>query len=103
MMCRELQRTMTWAEDRALQRCNPSAVPEVGVKIGTAQVRWNLGRPDRSHTSHQHQSEKPLWQDATVFPHGRPLPLANADRSKFQFTLNQDNGTILACSHRARA
>jgi hypothetical protein len=86
MMLRALQPQTTWAEDRALQRCNPSAVPGVGVKTGPDQVR-----PGHTHTSQQHHSAKPLWHDATVPTAGRPLPLANADRCEFQFTLNQDS------------
>lgn len=80
-----LQRHTTWAEDRALQRCNPSTIPGVGVKTGPDDLR-----PSRTPTSHQHQSEKPGWHDANLFPAGRPLPLANADRPEFQLTLNQD-------------
>jgi hypothetical protein len=81
-----LQPRMTWAEDRAPQRCNPSAVPGVDVKTGPN----HLARPGHSLTSQQHPREKPEWQDATRFPQGRTLPLANADRLQFQFTLNQD-------------
>jgi len=84
-----LQPQMTWAEDRALQRCNPSAVPGVGVKTGSD----HLVRPGHHHTSQQHDSAKPEWHDATLFPAGRPLPRANANRSEFQFTLNQDTNS----------
>jgi hypothetical protein len=85
-----LQQRTTWAEDRALQRCNPSAVPGVGVKTGPDQVSRDQVRPGRFTTSHQHQSAKPVWQDAGL-PTAGCVPLfANADRSEFQFTLNQD-------------
>lgn len=83
-----LQPRLTWAEDTALQRCNRSAVPGVGVKTGPG----HLVQPGHSATSRQHESETPGWHDATLFPAGRPLPLANANRSEFQFTLNQDTG-----------
>jgi hypothetical protein len=81
-----LQPRLTWAEDRALQRCNPSAVPGVDVKTGPD----HLAQPGYHTTSQQHKSEKPEWHDATLFLHGRSLPLANVNRSEFQFTLNQD-------------
>jgi transposase InsO family protein len=57
-----LQHQTTWAEDRATQRCDPSADPGVGVKrragprIGASPL----------HPSLQHQSAKPDWQDAAV-------------------------------------
>ena len=44
---------LTWAEERALQRCNPSAVPEVGVTTGPAWFR-----PGCFQASHQHEREK---------------------------------------------
>ena len=57
-----LQHQTTWAEDRATQRCDPSAVPGVGVKrcagppIGASPI-----------PSLQHQCAKPDWHDATVY------------------------------------
>ena len=74
----------TWAEDTALQRCNRSADSGVGVKAGPEHFR-----PGHLTTSHQHQSEKPVWHDATLPTAGRPSSLANANPSKFQFTLSQ--------------
>jgi len=85
MILPALQRSPTWAEDTALQRCNRSAVPEVGVKAGPDQLRSGS-----STTSHQHQSEKPVWHDATLPIAGRASQLANANCSRFHFTLNQD-------------
>jgi hypothetical protein len=79
-----LQRLMTWVEDTALQRCNRSAIPGVGVKAGPDQFR-----PGHSTTSHQHQSEKPVWHDATLPTAGRLSRLANTNQPKFQFTLSQ--------------
>ena len=91
MICRALQPQLTWAEDRALQRCNPSAAPGVGVKTGP-----DVLRPGRFTTSHQHQSAKPVWHDARLQPAGSLLQLAIADQSEFQFTLNQDS---MGCNH----
>ena len=78
----------TWAEDRAPVRTDPSAVPGVGVKTGPDRFR-----PGRFHASHQHEREKPVWQDAGLSPAGCLLTLANADQLEFQFPLNQDRGT----------
>ncbi len=88
-----LQRQTTWAEDTALQRCNRSAVPGVGVKAGP-----DHSRPGHITTSHQHQSEKPVWHDATRPTAGCHHSLANANHTKFQFTLSQDNTSIANCS-----
>ena len=85
MIRNALQRQTTWVEDTALQRCNRSAASGVGVKAGPDHLR-----PGRSTTSHQHQSEKPVWHDATRPTAGRHHSLANANQPKFQFTLNQD-------------
>jgi hypothetical protein len=85
MIRRALQLPLAWAEDRALQRCNPSAVPGVGVKAGPETLR-----PGHTSTSHQHQSAKPVWQDARLRLAGRRSSLTNADQTEFQFTLNQD-------------
>jgi transposase InsO family protein len=63
-----LQHETTWAEDRATQRCDPSAVPGVGVKrcagpqIGASPI-----------PSLQHQCAKPDWHDANRH-HPRTMP-----------------------------
>jgi hypothetical protein len=59
-----LQQQTTWAEDRAMLRSNPSAVPGVGVKrcaghpIGASPI-----------PSLQHQCAKPDWHDASHHRH----------------------------------
>ena len=79
-----LQPDSAWAEDRALLRSNPSAVP--GAKTdGAARGRPVLHSPHRDW----HQSDKPLQQDAATALVGCPSQLANANRSTFQFPLNQ--------------
>ena len=81
-----LQPDSAWAEDRALLRSNPSAVP--GAKTdGAARGRPVLYTPNRDW----HQSDKPSQQDAATALAGCPSSLANADRSTFQFPLNQDS------------
>ena len=78
----------TWTEDRATQRCDPSAVP--GAETG-AEARCDLRlAPFSPPLRDRHQSDKPSWQDAATFLAGCVSPLANARRSKFQFTVNQD-------------
>ena len=83
-----LQRETAWAEDRATQRCDPSAVPgakteERAVVLNESAVRLAL--------RDWHQSVKPSRQDAATITHDAHSQLANADRKKFQFTLNQDS------------
>jgi hypothetical protein len=56
----------------------------------------HLARPGHHHTAHQHECAKPEWHDATLSPAERRLLLANANRSEFQFTLNQDNTKFTA-------
>ena len=79
-----LQPDSAWAEDRATQRCDPSAVP--GAKTDGAA----RGRPILHHRD-WHQSDKPSQQDAAIASAGCPSKLANIDRPTFQFPLNQDN------------
>ena len=80
-----LQPESAWAEDRALLRSNPSAVP--GAKTdGAAGSRPVL----RIIYRDWHQSDKPSRHDAATPSQGRTSQLANASRSTFQFPLNQD-------------
>jgi hypothetical protein len=85
-----LQRQTTWAEDTALQRCHRSAVPGVAVTAGPDHFR-----PGHITTSDQHQSEKPVWHDATRRTAGCHHSLANANQPKFQFTLSQHTSSLL--------
>src|SRR3954468_7738912 len=80
-----LQPDSAWAEDRALLRSNPSAVP--GAKTDRA-----AGSRPLLHTHHRdwHQSDKPSQQDAATALAGCPSQLANSDPLTFQFPLNQD-------------
>ena len=81
-----LQPDSAWAEDRALLRSNPSAVP--GAKTDGA-----AGRRPVLHTRHRdwHQSDKPSRQDAAIVLVGRRSQLANNDRPTIWFPLNQDS------------
>ncbi len=84
-----LQRPMAWAEDRATQRCDPSADPgaKTGAGIGpSGLIPLSPSQPLRTW----HQRAKPWRHDAATIPAGCPFLLANANRSKFQFTVNQD-------------
>ena len=84
-----LQPDSAWAEDRATQRCDPSADP--GAKTeGAARGRPHFPHQDRDW----HQSAKPSRQHAATPPARSPSPLANADRSTFQFPLNQDMSNL---------
>ena len=78
-----LQPLATWVEGTALQRCNRSAIPGVGVKTGTDSLR-------PGPTLHINTNAKNLcgWRPhlSTVGCHSL---LANANRSRFQFPSNQ--------------
>ena len=78
---------MTWAEDRALLRSTPSAVPGAETE---ARVPSLTDVARSSSLRGRRQSVKPSRHDAATCPAGRASPLANVDRLKFQFTLNQD-------------
>jgi hypothetical protein len=97
-MVREaLQPTMTWAEDRATQRCDPSAVP--GAKTeGRAVHRINPWTAQTSFLRDWHQSDKPSQQDAAILTTRCRSSCVNRKPAKFQFTLNQDRDTGVANS-----
>ena len=83
-----LQPMVTWAEDRATQRCDSSADP--GVKSEERAVgQYPAVRPS-CPLRIWHQSDKPSRHDAATFLAGCPSSLANAYRLKFQFTVNQN-------------
>jgi hypothetical protein len=82
-----LRCSMTWPEDRALLRSNPSAAPgaetEARAPSFSDGVRTSLLR-DRP------EGVKPSRHDAATCLAGRASTLANDGRPKFQFTVNQD-------------
>ena len=96
----ELQPMTTWAEDRALLRSNPSADP--GAKIGDGAAAGRSA-PFISPLRDWHQREKPSRPEATIHQQDAALSLANAKRSEFQFTLNQDTRGFEPRTDRIRA
>ena len=77
------------AEDTALLRSNRSAVP--GAKTEErADGSHAAARPSPCPLRDWPQCDKPSRHDAATSLTGGPSPLANARRSKFQFTVNQD-------------
>ena len=76
----------TWTEDRATQRCDPSADPGAETEGRAAPPP-----PAFTHLRDQRQSEKPSRHDAAKSLTRRPLQLANFNRPKFQLPLNQDS------------
>ena len=94
MARKRLQPTITWAEDRATQRCDPSADSgaETGVGIG---LRRPVPLP--SHALRDwHESDKPSRQDAVILPTRCRHQPANLKPSRFQFAVNQDTPTARA-------
>ena len=84
-----LQRKAAWTEDRATQRCDPSADP--GAKTeGRAVCNLTAAAARPSTLRDWHESDKPSRHDAATLPAGCPPQFANADRQEFQFPLNQD-------------
>jgi len=83
----KLQRKTAWAEDRATVRTDPSADPGAKTEeraVGTKRVAARLPLRD------WRESDKPSRHDAVTLRQDAPFQLANAERSKFQFTVNQD-------------
>ncbi len=88
MLRGRLQPEMAWAEDRATQRCDPSADP--GAKTeGRAACNFAPAAARPSTLRDWHESDKPSRQDAATSPAGRRLRLANTERQEFQFPLDQ--------------
>ena len=81
-----LQPFLARAEDRATQRCDPSAVPGAKTEVRAA-VRFAAARP--SALRDLHQSDKPSRHEAASSSTRCRSSLANARPSKFQFTVNQ--------------
>jgi Leucine-rich repeat (LRR) protein len=91
MVPRTTQSKATWTEDRALLRSNPSAV--AGAKTGAGAEPSRSAPPLPSTFRDWHQSEKPSRHEAAKSSTGCASQLANANRPKFQFPLNQDRRT----------
>ena len=87
MTAAALQRPVAWAEDRATQRCDPSADPGAKTGAGAGTCPAPLPFPPLRDW---HQSGKPSRQDAATFPAGCPTRVTNAKRPEFHFPLNQD-------------
>jgi len=85
------QSQTTWAEDRALQRCNLSAAPGAKTEGG---IESACSIPSIWPTLRDWpESEKPSRQDAAKSPSGCHLPLTNTNPPLFQIPLNQDKPT----------
>jgi PAS domain S-box-containing protein len=96
MACAAAQSSSTWVEDRATQRCDPSADP--GAET---EGRAALLPPTFTRLRDQHQSAKPSRHEAAKFPTGRSSQVANVNRHKFHFPLNQHTRSILLARKRA--
>jgi hypothetical protein len=80
-----------WAADRALLRSTPGADP--GAKTG-AKAERNCSalcsHTDARQIRDWYQRDKRSRHDTVVSETGCHLPLSNANRGKFHFTVNQD-------------
>ena len=87
------QSKITWAEDKALQRCNLSADPgaktEGGIERACSIPPLDLSLRDWP------PSEKPSRQDAAKSTTGGHLPLTNTNPPQFHFPLDQHMSTRL--------
>ena len=85
------QSLSTWAEDTALLRSNRSADPG-------AETEGQAASPPPAFTRlrDQQQSAKPSRHEAAKSPTRCPSQLANTNRHKFQFPLNQDTSTLVS-------
>ena len=77
---------MTWAEDRATQRCDPSADPGAETGAG-AKLRFAPLPSPRSGIGAKAINLR--GRMPRPFSAGCLSPLANARRLTFQFTVNQ--------------
>jgi len=83
-----LRSNVTWAEDRAPVRTDPSADPGAKTEVRAASF---TGVARSSPLRDWRQRDKPSRHEAAKFLVGCPSSLANAQRAQFQFTANQDN------------
>ena len=82
------QSPITWAEERALQRCNLSAVPAAKTEGGIASA---CSIPSIWPTLRDWpESEKPSRHEAAKSATGCHLPFTNTNPPQFQLPLNQD-------------
>ena len=86
-----LQPTMTWAEDRATQRCDPSA--DSGASSDRRTARGQMCRGPFSVKPSDADGKNALNLRGTMprnLRHDVLPQFANANRLKFQFPVNQD-------------
>ena len=86
----KLQSKTAWAEDRATVRTDPST--DLGAKteeqaVGIKRVAARLPLRD------WHESDKPSRHDAVTLRQDATFQLANGERFKLLFTVNQDRVT----------
>jgi hypothetical protein len=84
----KLQSKTAWVEDRATVRTDPSTDPGAKTEeraVGMKRVAARLPLRD------WHESDKPSRHDAVTLQQEAPFQLANGERLKFLFTVNQDN------------
>jgi hypothetical protein len=100
MQIRLAQSKTTWAEDKALQRCNLSADP--GAKTGGGIEPACSIPPVCQDLRDWPQSEKPSRQEAAKSATGCPFPFTNTNPTQFHFPLDQDTTGYLNPNHKLR-
>lgn len=87
-----LQSRMTWAEDRATLRSDPSAVPGAKTGARAVDVQHSIARlPLRDWRP----CAKPSRHDAVILRQEAFLQLANGKQLEFLFAVNQDTMSII--------
>jgi len=81
---------LTWAEDRATQRCDPRADPRAKTDESGRVRPASRVRPSLPPHPDWHQIDKPSRHDAAIPSTGCRPTFTNSNHPQFQFTLNQD-------------
>ena len=85
-LTRAVQCDLTWTEDRAPVRTDPSAAPRAETE-GRAVARHGAALPSLRD---RHQCDKPLRQDAATALGTMPRFVPYEKPARFQFTVNQE-------------
>jgi hypothetical protein len=91
MIPHALPSSLAWTENRATQRCDPSAAP--GARTEVRAARYRPAPLLRLPLRDWRPRDKPSRHEAAIPSTGCPSTPPNAPRSKFQLRVNQDTCT----------